>query len=82
MPDILEINSAVQEYVFGAEVMLSVYEWIGEKDIVACPRVLVRVKRDDIYHQAHMDFNPSGWAVVTPEFIGKWFRDQFESILL
>jgi hypothetical protein len=81
MPDILEINAEISKIIMGAQVQMDVYHMLTADDIVACPRVIVRVERGEKKHQRYVHFHPDSWAHVTPELIGKWFENEFEDIL-
>lgn len=82
MPDIIDITREVAKRIMGAEVILDVYEYVSDREIHPCPRVVVRVHRDDKVHQAYVSFDEQVWRqVVTAEFIGEWAEKEFEAIL-
>jgi hypothetical protein len=78
-PDILEIQDAVGQYLLGAHVTLSVYEWVSDQGIQSCPQVTMKMPMgsDQIYSY-HIAFKPEEWqsGEVTAEFIARFFRNK------
>jgi hypothetical protein len=76
MPDILEVQNEVAQYILGAQVSFTVYERISREGITPCPQVNLYVTRDEQVHHYYIGFSPESWSDVTAEFIGRYFRDE------
>lgn len=80
MPDILEINKAIQAEWMGAKVGLNVYEWINAESVVQCPQIVVDIPNENGIHRVWLQIHPDGWADVTIDFIVHWFKAQLKEI--
>lgn len=76
MPDILEINKAVQAEWMGAKVGINVYEWINADSSVQCPQIVVEIPDAEGVYQAWLQIHPDAWPDTTTDFIVHWFKNE------